>query len=523
MLTTKYKKIKIGKVHIALLLGSVLLSGCEDSEKSARSLMNQAIKQWDAGQLEKADRLFQKIENDYLDTAAATEAIKERQARRQKYKEKINLSQVKRLNNGVFSKQIIQGLETYHQKHQQYPDALQSLDLFNNVKLKPFFVGCDYKKALFDMGYSLNCIEADSELEKQQRQQRRLEREAERNKPKKLTIFPKAKKTFAELMNLEGALPSSGFFAYYFRMSEPNKVVFREKVKDIAINYAGYDFHGIDSRDFGGYWVGEINFDRPTVQNVSVDLSWSSARIMIDKRIIYDGKNNSRTIPVAFSAGKHLVEVEYSNGWHTTEFAVSFTDKKKMLSSGDIKKYFRENKMLLGDFDVFYAGAYESDNKDLTLPLNILPNKKPIVLVLSSYSMVKWVINNPHRVEIKVILLGSYDTGTEVRGVDKSTKLLYAKGQIGGYQLNVKCECRPDGDFHCSAGSIQNYISRLMGHKLNGFSGKYDAKAFDIPDKVLNDQLRDTLELEDEKIKKQRQACTKKYNPNFENILHEYQ
>lgn len=512
------------KPFLILLLGILLLSGCGDNEQEARALYNQAIKQWDAGELEQADKLFQQIEDDYLDTVTATESIKERKVRIEKYKNNINLSQVERLNKGGFSQKVTWALADYHQDNHHYPEKLESLTLFNSAQFQPYLTGCNYKKALFNAGYSLNCLESDSIFEQKQREKHREQHNKKKKQPKPLATFPKANKTFGELMNPENALPKSGFFAYYYRMSEPNKIVHREQVSDIAISYAWNEFHGIDSEEFGAYWIGQVSFDKPVVKDVSVDLSWSSARVMINKQVVYDGKNNSRTIPVSFPAGKYLIEVEYSNGWHTTEFAVSFTDKKERLSRGEVKRYFRENKNILGDFELFYAGAYESGNKDLSIPLNILPSKKPIVLVLSSYSVVKWVINNPHNVEIKTIVIGSYDKGTEVRNNDKATQLLYAEGQLGGYQLGVKCQCLPNGNFHCDYDKgIATDIEQLTGHKLNGFSGKYGAKQFDIPDSLLNDGFRDALELKNEKIKKQRQACTKKYNPNFEHILQEYQ
>lgn len=215
------------KLFLMLLCGTLMLSGCGNDEKEARTLLNQAIRKWDTGELEQADALFQKIENEYLATAVATESIKERQERYQKYKENINLNQVKQLNKGSFSKQVVQALTVYQQKNQQYPDALTSLKIANNDDLKPFLVGCDYKKALFNAGYSLNCLEADSEFDKKQREEnyskRRKQLEAERNKPKELESFPKAQKTFARLFNPTNTVPKSGFFAYYFRMSEPGQ------------------------------------------------------------------------------------------------------------------------------------------------------------------------------------------------------------------------------------------------------------------------------------------------------------
>lgn len=526
------------KISLSLLFISILLiSGCSN-EKEARTMLNQAIQTWDSGELEKAYEMFKKIETDYLDTEAATVSIKEHKERIERYQQSYeteNLNRSRGRRSGYVTKQVITAIDSYKTTYQQYPEKLNAIEQpsfyrIDKQEVAGLLEQCEYEKALFEAGYSLNCLEADSAYRIKVSKNRKNSSKNDSyekeniNSPKQLSSYPKTNKTLGAIFNPRDILPSNGFSAYYFNVNNPNQLIFKEQVSDVAISYIYDQFHNISSKEFGAYWVGQLEFDKATVKNIGVDLSWSKARVIIDGHVIYDDKNSSRVIPIVFPAGKHKVEVEYANNWHTTEFAVSIVDKTEQLSNTDINDYFARNLAAIGDFNLYYAGAYESRNKDLTVPLNIQASTKPIVLVLSSYSVIKWQINNPYNVDIKAIIYGSHDKGTEVRNVSATTKLLPTKRLSGSYKLGEICDCKNDGSLQCRYNDgLERSLESLIGHKLNGFSGTYGANSFNIPELVLTDSVKRAMIAESPQKQRRREECKIQQNKNrsFEEMAEE--
>lgn len=77
-----------------------LLSACSNSEEEARTLLNHAIQDWDRGELALALQAFDRIEDQYLHTAAATDALTERAARIEGYRLEFGPEANQRRNRG---------------------------------------------------------------------------------------------------------------------------------------------------------------------------------------------------------------------------------------------------------------------------------------------------------------------------------------------------------------------------------------------------------------------------------------
>ena len=99
------------------------------------------------------------------------------------------------------------------------------------------------------------------------------------------------------------ARPPLADFAELWR-DEPNRLVASEKVPGIDIHFSYNALHGIPSQDF------------------TPDLSWASARILLNRHRLFEGSNQKETVPVWLEPGDYTLEVEYLNNWHTTNFAV---------------------------------------------------------------------------------------------------------------------------------------------------------------------------------------------------------
>jgi tetratricopeptide (TPR) repeat protein len=150
------------KLHnLIVIICLLLISACGFSEKEARVLLNQAISEWDNGEIKKSLALFDRISSEYLDTKAATEALKEKKQLLAKYQQKYSPKKSLAQNKGVLSKLIITGVGEYHKKNNVYPDALSAIkiSLKNSEKYFPL---CLYSKAIMNYGYKLDCTEADT-------------------------------------------------------------------------------------------------------------------------------------------------------------------------------------------------------------------------------------------------------------------------------------------------------------------------------------------------------------------------
>lgn len=176
------------------------------------------------------------------------------------------------------------------------------------------------------------------------------------------------KTTWGAHFNPDNAVPSEGFYAFYFDSSKPADLVNPEQVEKISVEYNRNDFRGIDSQDFAAYWVGAINTREKTTFKVKADKGWNEFRVIIDGSIIQDyhvadrmrspepltllKANNSvqgkvdrspremvvlqeasaKPIPkssqenplITLLPGDHMIEVELRNHWHTTDFSVVF-------------------------------------------------------------------------------------------------------------------------------------------------------------------------------------------------------
>lgn len=115
--------------------------------------------------------------------------------------------------------------------------------------------------------------------------------------------------------------PPLADFAELWR-DEPNRLVAIEKVPGIDIHFSYNALHGIPSQDFAACWMGTLTIREAATYEFTPDLSWASARILLNRHRIFEGSNQKETVPVWLEPGDYTLEVEYLNNWHTTDFAV---------------------------------------------------------------------------------------------------------------------------------------------------------------------------------------------------------
>lgn len=328
-----------------------------------------------------------------------------------------------------------------------------------------------------------------------------------------IRIPEKIHSKWGKKLNPSGAVPNRGFKAIYFDRSAPGKVVFQENVESIAIKYAWADFHRIDSPRFGGYWVGKLNFDAPATKQISVSQSWSKSRILINGQIVFDGGDSGATFTHRFAPGEHVVEVEFINNWHTTEYKVTIEDERVKLEPEQIAAHLsRAGKPSA----LYYAGLYESSAKDTSVSVTLPPSRKRAVLWLTSYEAIDWHVRSSGPV---TVIVSSYAPGSRVRG-SGVTEVAHVDRSMSISRVSETCSCSA-GHFHCEQNEdlaqVAEELRSVTGLALTGYAVRYSAAqlAMQPYGKTIAARILDRRS----KREAERKICEAKANPDFDKLM----
>lgn len=322
--------------------------------------------------------------------------------------------------------------------------------------------------------------------------------------------YPSVPSTLGDRLNPDGKAPLGRFKAYYLRSGNPASLVATETVEAVSINYPWDKFHGIKAEDFEGYWVGKFHYEKETPVQLMVDQSWSRTRVIVDRKLIYEGGNNA-SVPFVFSPGTHKVEVEYINNWHTTRLSVMFAEAMVPVGRSELRERLRS--VVPENAVVQHVAVYESGSLDNTILVTLEPASVPVVLVLSSYSAVRWVVNNPEKANLRAIVYGSYAPGARIqmKGDAMDVPRLLLQGGLGSYDATPKCHC-VGGLFHCEGGSLNSTVqtvSSLLGFPVVGVSGEYSPQVLAVPKVVVTPAVMADAKAALEQIGKERHECLK--------------
>jgi len=177
-----------------------------------------------------------------------------------------------------------------------------------------------------------------------------------------------------------------------------------------SINYVWSELLNIESYNFHAVWEGELEvFDPIKPINANFDVSWSDVSFFLDGDLIQKWSNSNRIIPLTLEKGVHQVRVEYHNHWHTTGFNVSFTNYPKL--TVDTAKP-EIGPLVLDDTKIVYISSYESDTLYNEVTVTLPEYGGSVMLFLSTYNSINWVINNPNKTKIAGVVLKSYGPGS---------------------------------------------------------------------------------------------------------------
>lgn len=195
----------------------------------------------------------------------------------------------------------------------------------------------------------------------------------------------------------------------------PNLIA-EETVERASINYSWSDFNSINSYNFHGVWEGDITVTSELeTLNANFEVSWSDVSFYLNDRLVSKWNNNNKVIPLTLEKGSHSVRIEYHNHWHTTGFNVSFTNtpESTVLAAVDLIQ-----PRITDDHKIIYISAYEAESINNEITLTLPETSAPLIIFLTSYSAINWIIDNPFNANIENIFFNSYSPKSDIIGVD---------------------------------------------------------------------------------------------------------
>ena len=294
----------------------------------------------------------------------------------------------------------------------------------------------------------------------------------------RLAAYPLATRSWGDIYNPGGNIPAHGFAAWYIDTRQPQQPVATAEEARIALNFAYSDSHGIPSESFAAYWAGKIPVVQKGHYRLKADIGWAQMRVLLDRHIIAESREPNRTeLPPALEldAGEHLLEVEYSNHWHTAQFQLALEPDVPAYGSEDLAAAIAA--LHLPPTTVTHVVAlYQSAEADRRVRVQAPTGDTPYILVLNSYDPVNWELQG--RAPVLVV----HDDRGSLRGMGGAPQLVWrsrfshnaASEDLPGppectchiRERSLKCE----GDV---TPGLVGKIKQLTGYPLAGFSGAY--------------------------------------------------
>lgn len=339
----------------------------------------------------------------------------------------------------------------------------------------------------------------------------------EEKKPPKKQVRPPVSpaSSWGKELNRSGLVYSSGFKAYYFDRTNAPISAFEHFSDTVAVKYAWDELHGINSEKFAAYWVGLVQAERAGPQDIAVSMSWSKARIFLNGEMVYDG-GGKKSFPVTFRKGANLLEVEYINNWHTTEF-------KLTIASGVPRIPISHVGAALGSLDrsfsgIHYVGLYESKTRDTTVTVGIPEKARDAVVWLDSYEAIDWQLEQPDRVA--AIFVASYSPGSRVVNAGQIPVFEVERGFGVRSVGRPGCSCSGAG-FRCESkndlGDLSAQLKKLSGYAIESFGVTYAAAR--VVTEPVDEVAKRQIDAAKQLIEQKRAQCEAQREPDFDTMF----
>lgn len=274
----------------------------------------------------------------------------------------------------------------------------------------------------------------------------------------------------------ESEIPINKFKAYYFDERTAGIIRHSEIVGLPAANFVRDPFHGIPPENFGAYWIGYFDFQETTNVKINRYQSRAESKIFINGQVF-----NQKTLDHTFSPGRYKIEVQYVSNYYSVSFLVTMLEDTTIHNKLSLIE-------ALGDINtmvVWYCGAYESDNFDMTVNINTDMSEDPVVLFLSSYQPIVWNLILSQETNLHTIVLSSYGPRSTIKNLPENVRVLHYGRLPYVYKLISKSSSSSNNKNTFK--NLAYEIQELVGKKPTGFSGKYGLKSVSIPETNLTE------------------------------------
>ncbi len=310
-------------------------------------------------------------------------------------------------------------------------------------------------------------------------------------------------------------LPQDKFVSVYFDKRNPKKIVHKELVDSVSLDYDYKSFKGIEPEYLGVYWGGEFNFDKSVDKRISIHTGSTVVKLSIDGKVIYKPRyKKKKEMIYHFKQGKHRIEVEYVSHSFGTKCRVKildvFNEYKEAEVADMIKKEFK-------DFEIINVSLLETRDFYNRVFLELEKSKKPLVLLLSSIDGVDFKIVNKFKNNVLAVVL--YNANSTVDG-DYKTYHVKNKTYDIGHKHNCACLsshfiCQSEFDIN----KDNEHIKKLFGQDLYGFSRSIRAKTLKVPKMIYDEKLRDEVRASIKKSNEIKRVCNKNKTVDFDNMF----
>lgn len=321
---------------------------------------------------------------------------------------------------------------------------------------------------------------------------------------KPLEFYETATSTWSSKFNIqESNLPPTGYKVIYFDRRNSAQTATKEDSKVVALNlnWTHEDKYRTDMEHLGVYWIGKKDFPEKGNYKFTISPGWSRARLLIDKKVVFEATNTGNML-IELEKGEHLIEIEFLSAVGTPQLDFTIISETEAVA----REKQSESDAFIPGIPVWYVGIYESSKPTLEV---ILPeNKGDVTLILNSYEVTKWNIIPAKGTKVLSILVSSFNPGSEVFGMDASTKVVYAKDSIGIlYEIYPKCPVYRTGpSFYCE--NLHDYktvFARIRQFSkdayISTFTGTYSTSSLKLPQRNLSANEESLLDAYADKLR----------------------
>lgn len=283
----------------------------------------------------------------------------------------------------------------------------------------------------------------------------------------------------------DSEIPMNKYRVFYFDERTSGVVKHQEEVEIPSIHYVRENFRGIDAEHIGAYYIGKFSSVKTKTVNFNVFQGRADSAIFVDGEKIWEGSKYSHSTEFSFTAGEHIIEIQYVSRHFSASFMVTMTD------FGIDKNHEELSRELLTKpiSDIWYCGIYESGNFENIVNISLENNKGSLVLFLASYEPVIWNFSQVNNINLRSVIIHSKHPKSIVKNINKDVKIHYIDYLPWVYDTYKTSS----GDKKNTFKNLVYNIQGITKKKPSGFSGKYALSNVTIPEKILDASFYQTI------------------------------